>query len=187
MLGLDVSHRAIASAREQHQNASLRFDVTDGRALPVASSSFDLALSLEAIEHVDDDRGFVAEIARVLTPAGVFLCSTPNRGVTNPGIRLSDRPFNTHHVREYDLEEFRQVLSTGFERIEVIGQTFYSDIYRRVLAVAGRRLPRLAVGIHQVRKIIGIPWESPRRHQPRAIPRRHAPEVLIAICSGPHR
>lgn len=187
VLGLDVSSTAIANARRHPHGAALRFEVADGRALPAASGSFDLALALEAIEHVDDDRAFVTEIARVLTPSGVFLCSTPNRGVTNPGIRLSERPFNPHHVREYDLEEFRQVLAAGFARIEMIGQTFYSDIYRRVLAATGRRSPRLAVKLHQARKVVGIPLESRRRHWPRPIPRDRAPEVLIAVCSAPYR
>lgn len=187
VLGLDVSPAAITSARQRHGGAALRFEIADGRALPVESGSFDLAIALEAIEHVEDDRTFVTEVARVLTPGGTFLCSTPNRLLTNPGTRLSDRPFNPHHVREYDLEEFRQVLAAGFSQIDILGQTFYSDVYRVALGATGRRSPRLAVRMHQARKVLGIPLESHARHRPLPIPRHSAPEVLVAVCSKPYR
>jgi hypothetical protein len=41
--------------------------------------------------------------------------------------------------------------------------------------------------MHQARKIAGILWESPARHEPRRLDEMHypkwIPEVVIAVCS----
>jgi len=56
--------------------------------LPFASSSFDLVLSHEVIEHVSDDRLAVREMVRVLKPGGRAVIFCPNRGY----------PFETHGI-----------------------------------------------------------------------------------------
>jgi SAM-dependent methyltransferase len=47
--------------------------------LPFADATFDLVLSHEVIEHVDDDRASVAEMVRVLRPGGRLALFCPNR------------------------------------------------------------------------------------------------------------
>jgi SAM-dependent methyltransferase len=59
-----------------------------GENLPYASATFDLVLSHEVLEHVDDDHAAVHEIARVLRPGGRLVMFVPNRGY----------PFETHGV-----------------------------------------------------------------------------------------
>ena len=59
-----------------------------GEHLPFASHSFDLILSHEVLEHVQDDRTAVAEMARVLRTGGRAVIFTPNRGY----------PFETHGI-----------------------------------------------------------------------------------------
>jgi len=46
-------------------------------ALPYDDGRFDLACALDIIEHVANDRGAVAELARVSRPGAVILLSTP--------------------------------------------------------------------------------------------------------------
>ncbi|MGH8149804.1 MAG: class I SAM-dependent methyltransferase [Steroidobacteraceae bacterium] len=46
-------------------------------ALPFASGAFDLVCALDILEHVDDDRGALAELRRVVAPGGVLLLSFP--------------------------------------------------------------------------------------------------------------
>ncbi len=48
--------------------------------LPFNSESFDLILSHEVIEHVQDDRAAVEEMVRVLKPHGRIALFCPNRG-----------------------------------------------------------------------------------------------------------
>lgn len=57
-------------------------------SLPFPSSTFDLVLSHEVIEHVLDDRQAVAESIRLLKPGGRFILFCPNRGY----------PFETHGI-----------------------------------------------------------------------------------------
>jgi len=57
----------------------------DGR-LPYDDASFDVACSLEVIEHLEDQFLFLREMARILKPGGVAIISTPN--VLNINSRL---------------------------------------------------------------------------------------------------
>jgi len=65
-----------------------------GERLPFPDSVFDLILSHEVIEHVDDDRAAVTEMVRALrlpseeTPGGRLVLFVPNRGY----------PFETHGI-----------------------------------------------------------------------------------------
>jgi SAM-dependent methyltransferase len=59
-----------------------------GEYLPFASSSFDLILSHEVLEHVQNDRLAIAEIVRALRPGGRLTLFCPNRGY----------PFETHGI-----------------------------------------------------------------------------------------
>jgi SAM-dependent methyltransferase len=59
-----------------------------GEFLPLPSGTFDLILSHEVIEHVQDDRLAVREMIRVLKPGGRLVLFCPNRGY----------PFETHGV-----------------------------------------------------------------------------------------
>ncbi|MEW5941359.1 MAG: class I SAM-dependent methyltransferase, partial [Chloroflexota bacterium] len=49
-----------------------------GEALPLPSSTADLILSHEVIEHVQDDRAAVREMIRVLRPGGRIVLFCPN-------------------------------------------------------------------------------------------------------------
>jgi SAM-dependent methyltransferase len=59
-----------------------------GEQLPYPDGAFDVVLSNEVIEHVQDDRLAVREMVRVLRPGGRIVLFCPNRGY----------PFETHGV-----------------------------------------------------------------------------------------
>ncbi len=51
-----------------------------GEFLPLPASTFDLILSHEVIEHVQDDRSAIAEMVRVMKVGGRAVIFCPNRG-----------------------------------------------------------------------------------------------------------
>lgn len=55
----------------------LLFGVADAHRLPFADNSFDVVICSEVLEHIENYRGVLAEIDRVLKPAGVFAVSVP--------------------------------------------------------------------------------------------------------------
>ncbi len=82
--GLEYDRERALEAHQQHpliMNAA-------GEYLPFPSNHFDLILSHEVIEHVQDDRLAVAEMVRVLRPGGRAFIFCPNRGY----------PFETHGI-----------------------------------------------------------------------------------------
>ena len=74
-------------ARDAHLNAPHILNAA-GENIPLPASTFDLILSHEVIEHVQDDRAAVQEMIRTLKPGGRAVIFCPNRGY----------PFETHGI-----------------------------------------------------------------------------------------
>ncbi len=72
-------------AREARQHVP-RTHVAAAESIPYPDRTFDLVLSHEVLEHVQDDRAALAEIVRVLRPGGRAVIFCPNRWY----------PFETH-------------------------------------------------------------------------------------------
>ena len=84
VIGLEYDSERAAEARTRSSyivNAA-------GETIPLPSSTFDLILSHEVIEHVRDDRAAIREMIRILKPGGRIALFCPNRGY----------PFETHGI-----------------------------------------------------------------------------------------
>ena len=145
----------VARARARTGGEFIRASVPP---LPLDDASFDCVVSFETIEHLADDEGFVHEIVRVLQPGGRLpdLESQPLRRRRRTGLG------NEFHVREYSLDEFREVLERAGLEI---------DLPRG--AAAGRRqrppsaLPRAGLPRARARGAqLGAP-QAPLRTDPR--------------------
>jgi len=83
MVGVDPSQGALATARTHAQQRGLghiiHYEQGSAEALPYADGSFSLIVCLDVLEHVRDLKATIAEIARVLTPGGIFVFDTINR------------------------------------------------------------------------------------------------------------
>lgn len=73
--GIEVEGDRAAQAAERATGVALGV----GEYLPFAADSFDLVLSNEVIEHVDDDSRYAAEMVRVTRPGGRIVIFCPNR------------------------------------------------------------------------------------------------------------
>jgi SAM-dependent methyltransferase len=74
-------------AAEAHLNSAHIFNGA-GEFVPLPSGAFDLILSHEVIEHVQDDHLAICEMVRLLKPSGRITLFCPNRGY----------PFETHGI-----------------------------------------------------------------------------------------
>lgn len=74
-------------AVEAHQRSAHIVNAA-GEFVPLPASTFDLILSHEVIEHVQDDRAAVREMVRLLKPGGRAVIFCPNRGY----------PYETHGI-----------------------------------------------------------------------------------------
>ena len=71
---------------------------------------------LQTIEHIEDASALLGAISAA---APVAYISTPNRLTLAPeGAEKSDNPW---HLREYTLEEYRELLEPAFGEVEVLG------------------------------------------------------------------
>lgn len=181
----DASAQAAAAAQAACQLKNVRFAAGNALKLPLPDSSAGLYISLETIEHIEDDRGFLAEAHRVLKPGGIFICSTANRTVTNPGKILADKPWNKFHVREYSREEFAALLGSRFVSLEMYGQNPKSPWRVKLMAKLGRVMPfHGAVRINQMFKVPSLFYDRPERH---VVEREEGRimEYVLAVCKRP--
>ena len=127
-VGVDSSPQYIARARRTDSRTT--YLVADATHVPLPDASFDAVLLLDVLEHLPDERGALAEAARLLVPGGTLVLSVPYRGplaqldALNLYARLVQR---THHGRfppeiaatgihrHYAVADLRALLGDAFE------------------------------------------------------------------------
>lgn len=179
----DVSSDALLAAQEVVDPAITTLGLADSTSLPMPDQSVDVYVSLETIEHVEDAHAMLREAVRVLRPSGLFICSTPNRSVTNPSKTIADKPWNPFHVREYSLEEFTQLLTGYFSGVEMFGLNYEARQKVQLMeTMAALGLSKLAVRLNQVSKLPRLVFPTPEHHTIRPVSFGPYPEYLVAAC-----
>jgi SAM-dependent methyltransferase len=130
-VGLDASAEALDGQRRDTV-------VADMRELPFADGSFASVLSVQSIEHVPDPERVLAEVRRVLEPAGTAMFVTPNRLTFGRPGEIVD----PYHYVEYGEHELRALCERFFGSVELRG-LFGSKRYGAIVAEERRRLERL--------------------------------------------
>ncbi|WP_165986976.1 class I SAM-dependent methyltransferase [Streptomyces sp. YIM 98790] len=94
---------AMAEAGEAPPGASAEAVVGDALALPYPDGHFDAVILSEVMEHVPDDKGLIAEAARVLRPGGRIAVTVPRYGPEKVCWWLSDAYHEVEggHIRIY--------------------------------------------------------------------------------------
>ena len=124
---IDLYDEALAAAKQSYQLSNLHFAKMDGCALAFPDQSFDMVVSFEVVEHVDEPQQFLAGIRRVLRPGGIAVLSTPNALVSAADGVLSDPT----HLREYTPQQFRsELLGAGFNNVELQGQRLSEGVWK---------------------------------------------------------
>jgi ubiquinone/menaquinone biosynthesis C-methylase UbiE len=182
--GVDASTEAIAIAERRYPGPNVMFGVADVQALPDSDASYDVVVSFETIEHVDQPTTMLGEIARVLRDDGTFIVSTPKARVT------TSTPTNPHHRTEWSTDDFARLLQACFAEVDLYGQRRVQTSAHRVaqrLDVFGlrRRLAFLRGGA----RILGTTPTAELTLDDIVIEPgvgEHATEI-VAVCRGPRR
>ena len=89
----------------------------DARRLPFADGSFDVVITSEVLEHIQDDVAAIAEMVRVLKPGGRFAATVPAYLPEVVNWKLSDEYHAPKspggHVRIYSKTELRAKLRSA--------------------------------------------------------------------------
>lgn len=117
-LGIDISAEAVDFARANYHTVNLRFAVMDARELALRPA-FDLVTCFEVIEHVEDPKRVLQQIAGAMADGGILVISTPNKETYVAGGEAGSNPF---HYREYNENEFRDLLGSAFRSVTLYGQ-----------------------------------------------------------------
>jgi SAM-dependent methyltransferase len=180
VFGLDASHEA---ALDAHSNGT-RTVVGNAERLPFTSGSIDVFVSLETIEHLGDGAALVNEAGRVLKAGGLFICSTPNRLVSNPGLGSSKRPINPHHILEYSPEEFEGLLVRQFSSVELFGQSDQSSIVTNLFREMAKVVTSpVASRMRQACKLPRFLHDRDLLRSVRTRDRVRDYEYMIAVCT----
>ncbi|MGI8557358.1 MAG: class I SAM-dependent methyltransferase [Solirubrobacteraceae bacterium] len=135
VVGLELADASVARARARGVG-----EVVQGTldAIPFPDDKFDLAVSLDVLEHLDDDRRALRELRRTVKPGGTLLVTVP----AYPWL-WSEHDVVNHHHRRYT----RRTLEAAAH--EAGWQTFSTTHFNGVLLPAAalhRGLARLRNG-----------------------------------------
>ena len=127
VVALDVSQAAIEDAQERFGNRAIDFRVYDGQNIPFDNQSFDMVVSFQVIEHLENTAPYLTEITRVLRPSGVAVFTTPNAAIR---LDCDMKPWNEFHVREYRAAELADLLKVAFGEVNIRGLFAIEELYR---------------------------------------------------------
>lgn len=173
---VDISSECLLNAKKTYCDKKIDFVQGDVTRLPFENESFDVIISFETIEHIKNGSEWIKESARLLKKDGIFIVSTPNRSVTNPGTFFEERPLNVYHQYEYNTEEFIGELLKKYDLLSIYGQTFvnakdtyYTQTMRKLRKLdENKKVSNLNVEGHKLIPLSEIKDASPM--------------YLVAIC-----
>lgn len=117
--GVELDRDTVEHAAQKYKGDNIRFVRGSILDVPLEGGElFDVIVCFEAIEHVGDHDRLLAEVKRLLTRDGLFIVSTPNKIVYNDGAP-GHNPF---HVKELELDGFRELLEGHFRHTVLFGQ-----------------------------------------------------------------
>jgi len=101
VVGVDVDERVIASAQARQSRPNLRFERGSTLSLAYEDASFDRVVAVSALEHFEDSRASLKEMARVLKPGGILALSVDSLAPDN-----SSSSFRRWHARRHDVNAY---------------------------------------------------------------------------------
>ena len=113
--GLDIDKSALEACKKNLNIETLWADFS--LQIPLPTSSFDVVIAGEVIEHLPYPEITISEISRILKPNGLFIGSVPNSYHIKNRLRvLKGRliDYDQTHLRAYNVMLLRQYLEKEF-------------------------------------------------------------------------
>lgn len=118
VVGVDKDAATILKASNKYIRSNLKFITGDLESIPNNNVKFDVVVSFETLEHIENHDQMLKEIKRVLSPGGIILISTPDK--LNYSIR--PRHENPFHLRELYKAEFEILIKKYFSHYDFLCQ-----------------------------------------------------------------
>jgi len=129
--GAEIADVSVARARDRGVGEVVQCSITE---LPFPDAQFDLAVSFDVVEHIEDQLQALSELYRVVRPGGTLV-------VTVPAYQWlwSEHDVINHHQRRYTARTLRApAAQVGWKQV----RTTYFNGFLLPLAVVHRRLAR---------------------------------------------
>jgi SAM-dependent methyltransferase len=130
--GVELSKTSVTLARARGAGEIIEGSVLD---MPFPADSFDLAVSLDVIEHLEDDLGALRELRRTVAPGGALLVTVP----AYQWLWSGHDEINHHHRRYTRCSLQRVAEQAGWEQVRT---TYFNSLLLPV-AVLLRLLDRV--------------------------------------------
>lgn len=118
--GVDIDADVVDRASRVYAAPGLEYKRGDIRQpLDLGDDAFDVIVCFETIEHIAEHEAFLAELDRVLAPAGVLVISTPDARSSDP-----ETP-NPFHEKELTEEAFLSLIGARFEHVTTTYQGYH--------------------------------------------------------------
>ena len=107
--------------------------------MPVANDAFDVVVSIDVHEHLDECEPFSKELARIVKPGGRVLVTTPNGNSGKPVVRLKELLGMSiatygHKVLGYEIDQHQEMLRQA--DLEPVADGSYSKFFTESLELA---------------------------------------------------
>jgi len=115
VIGADVDAKAVDNANKKYKNNNIKFVVDDAENIKQDDNAFDILVSFETIEHLQNPNKFLSEAKRVVKQDGLAIISTPNKKVS--------KEKNPFHIKEFDYSEFKDIIKKYFNYYYILEQS----------------------------------------------------------------
>ncbi len=133
--GFELSAAAIGFCRERGLDGLVMADAEKG--LPATDGAFDIVVCSDVIEHLEDDKAVLREIARTLAPDGVIIFNVP----AYPFLFSYWDELHGHKRRYTKKEMAARLNEAGFDVLKLT----YTNFFILPAVIAVRKLKGLAL------------------------------------------
>jgi len=112
VLGVDISSKSVEYARENFLRDNIKFETGNALTYNYPKNYFDVIVSFQTIEHLDDPEKFLDLLSSSLKEGGTIILATPNKKVVSP---FTKEPIGKFHKFEFYKKDLKKMFKNRFE------------------------------------------------------------------------